>query len=140
MRQNHVVSLLQTGYTTVQAVYNIDDLEGSFSKRYTFKVLNDMNVKVGDICVVQTSGYSLVRIINVHDEPNINLDSEFDYKWVVDKVNLERYKNIITVEKEMLKQLNAIEAKKRRQEVLEGLKGLHSDELTKLKHDMGDIK
>lgn len=149
MRQNHVISILQTNMTTVQVVF-ADALrelgpmvgmpapwatdyspqafdprmpqqprmpqaptasrtpQGMQSTRmapetleyiarsarvYTYKALTEDNVKPGDKVILDSpsDGLTVAMVVEVHQSPRIDLDAQFDYKWIVGKVDLARY-------------------------------------------------
>jgi hypothetical protein len=146
MKQSHIVSLLQTGYATVEVSYDFPNgiltdntlcLPVNVGRFYTFKMLLNM-AEAGDLIAVphDKKGVTIVQVTKVHDTPQIDLDADYDYKWAVCKLDLSAYDKLITVEQKALGQLRIVEADKRRTEVLEGLKNVMGDGLTQLEYDV----
>lgn len=62
------------------------------ARAYTFKADGDLNLKVGDYAVVHANNrLTIVQISAVHAQPQLDPQAEFEYKWVVDKINLQRF-------------------------------------------------
>lgn len=94
----HLASLLQTDFTTVKVRFR----DGNNTRLYTYKVPNDLQVQVDDMLVVDAhySGVCIVDVKEVHERPQIDPDANFDYKWVVGKVDLESYRKRAEAEAE----------------------------------------
>lgn len=119
------IHLLQQNYTTVSAVYlneiEIEEIlslaEGEivsdYYKAYTFKANLDLQLKVGDFAVVHSrNALQVVQITQVDAQPNLDLNASFQYKWVVDKVNIQAFKQRMQEQKQfelLLKQLDYVE-------------------------------
>lgn len=110
MKQTHILSLLQSGFTTASVSYNLnykDDAGLNFreDKLYTFK--HNLNLQPGDLVVVPGAeaigGFVLCVVVEAHEEPEIDLDANFEYKWIVSKVEFEAWQDIMNGEKEALK-------------------------------------
>lgn len=91
MKHRHLIALLQEGYTTIQVVFN-DDVRGR-SKPYTYKAPLSAGVEVGDRVVVDSpsNGLVVVEVVGTDKAPRIDLDADFTYKWIVQKVELKAY-------------------------------------------------
>lgn len=132
MRQKQMLSLLQSGYTTIECTYasglGVDLGTLQNNKLYTFKT--NLELTPGDQVVVPgpADQFKVVTVVNVHDEPEIDLDADFDYKWVAAKVDLTNYVKIITMEKDALKQLTQLEKAKKRKEAQELFKEMYGTE------------
>ena len=87
MKFHHMISLLQTNYTTVKAQY-LNRL-GTQYKDYTYKVPLDAGVKVDDFVVVESSvtGYAVALVVKVDESPDINLDAPYQYSWIIKELN-----------------------------------------------------
>lgn len=137
MRQNHIVSMLQSGYTTVNVTYQLqaEFIEG-VTKSYTFKTF--LALIEGDIVVVPNDqkGFSLVKVIEVHKEPQIDLDATYDYKWIIDRVDFTTYDMVLTKEKESTEQLRKAQQYNKRKEVLEGLKNVYGEDVAQLEYNV----
>jgi hypothetical protein len=68
------------------------------NKTYTYKTTEDF--KVGDYAVVNTpnyqiqgehSGLTIAIVTEVHKVPNIDVDSNINYQWIVQKVDMSNY-------------------------------------------------
>lgn len=145
MRQSHILSMLQTGYTTIKVVYNIPkavvtdptcSLPKDVQKGYTFKTAID--VEVNDLVVVphDKNGLAICQVVEVHKEPELDLDAPYDYKWVIDKIDLTTYQHLLKAEQKGLEGLRKLEVQKRKADILEGLKGLHGDSLEALEYNV----
>jgi hypothetical protein len=82
----NLVALLQEGYTTITARF------GTSAKDYTYRAPLSMALAVGDKVVVDApSGLSVVTVSAVHEAPEIDVNSPFNIKWVVSKVDMTTY-------------------------------------------------
>ena len=79
----------------------------------------------------------VVRVVTVHEEPQLNLDADFDYSWTVSKVDTIDYVNILAQEEKAGKQLLSLEAQKRKTEVLDGLKGAFGEDIQGIDFKVG---
>lgn len=127
MKNNHIIALLQTDYTTVQVVFP-DGL--SQKKLYTYKVPTAWNVQVEDTLVVDTprNGLCLVSVVAVHTEANINTDVEWTYKWAVSRVDLAEYQDRLQREETANKLLLEIARIKAREQVVKDLEMFIGDD------------
>lgn len=140
---NHLVSLLQEGYTTVAVAFSADrsapvqPQDGSIrapwaqdrayppnagEKLYTYKC-QFKDVKVGDLVIVPPSSEgklpSIATVREVHSEPQLNFESGVEYKWLVGIVDTQAYADIIEKEKKMMSVLREAEKQKQRKELLD---------------------
>lgn len=123
-KANHMMCLLQKDYITVAATYNETASPlSSYSKAYTFKATASMNLAVGDTCVVEAPNgeFKLVTITAIHETPQIDLEADFAYKWLVQKVDTTGYEANKKREQEFTDTLVALEKEKQRQQVLEDM-------------------
>lgn len=132
MNQKHLLALLQSGYTTIEVLFNdsIRDNLGSGStksKPYTYKARLDDNIQVGDRVIVDSpsKGMTVVEVIAVHKTAKIDLDAPFTYKWIVQKVDRTRYDETVAKEEEFLETMMEVE----RVHQLEVLLGKFKDHL-----------
>lgn len=133
MKQNHILSLLQENYTTVAVTFavEIEKYLPGVNKLYTYKT--NVDLKENDMVVVPSpDGFRVVRIIEVHDSPEIDTDASFDYKWVVDKVDMEGYEEILKAEEIAAKELRNVQANAVRRQAKELLKETIGTDLPKL--------
>lgn len=135
MRQNHIISLLQTGYTTIQVVYDLSANPINI-RAYTFKTVLDL--EEGDLVVVPHSSgdMKIVRVVAVHAEPKIDLEADFDYAWTICKVDTSEYEKILEAESQAKTQLVKLEQQKLRAHALEGLQSLYGDDVKAIEMNM----
>lgn len=78
-------------------------LQDSSNRQYTYKVPNEQNsIQIGDLAVVETtSGFKVVTIKAIHDEPAIDYSAPYEYSWIVGAVNLDSYLTIRREEKRL---------------------------------------
>jgi len=133
MKTRHIISLLQDNYTTVKVEFNTNA-----ALTYTYKVLKSDNYKVGDTAIVETAAVppklKIVHIIEVHDVPMIDTDANFDYKWLVQKIDRTQYDTIVENEGKFLLAMQEVERTKKKAEIKDHFIGLLGDdtEATKL--------
>ena len=74
--------------------------------RYTHKTLLD--IKEEDFLVVDTpsKGLQVVQVRKVLTPLEVDLEVKFEYKWVVQKLDLEHYNKVETMEKEVRRAVN----------------------------------
>ena len=145
MKQKHMLSLMQDNYTTVQVLINPKkNPDGTFApgsmepmqaagaapyaqpsmhqpmpteKTYTFKVLLTDNIKVDDYVVVFTTrGLKTGLVTQVDNTPKIDLDADYDYKWIVQKLDIAPYMETLQKEADFNLALVEIERQKKREE------------------------
>jgi hypothetical protein len=124
MKQQHVISLLQANYTTV-IVNFLFNRDGTPTKRetatkYTYKVSNKVLLEPDDYCVViAPSGIpQIVRVVSVDAKPKLDLDADFSYKWIVQKVDMTAYNEQLAAEESFREVLNDIERENQREILL----------------------
>lgn len=107
MRQNHIISLSQKGFSTVAIVF---EMTNEPKKAWTYKAPNSLELTVGDLVVVQANtSFKVGKVAEVHAEPQIDTDSDIDYKWVIDKVDLTLFNKIQENEEAFLAQLKKMQ-------------------------------
>ncbi len=109
VKPQHLLSLLQTDFTTIQVRFNADDMPGDIAlgaartnrgsgvttmpepKLYTYKIRG--KVAPGDTVVVESpfSGLTCVTVVSVDETPRLDLTASFTYKWVVQRVDKTEY-------------------------------------------------
>lgn len=119
------IHLLQQNYTTVSAVY-LNDMEieeilslaqgeiiSDYYREYTFKANLDLQLEVGDFAIVHSRNtLQVVQITKIDVQPNLDFNASFQYKWVIDKVNIQAFKQRMQEQKQLemlLKQLDYVE-------------------------------
>lgn len=96
-----------------------------------FKTL-DANLKVDDMVVVKTStrhGYTVAKVIEIGFR--VNFDSPQDYDWIVGKVDLTSFEEMVKQEKVVIERIGDAEENRKRAELSAAL-GLAEINLTDL--------
>lgn len=120
MNHRHLITLLQENYTTVSVVFTGAETDSEDLKRYTYKLPLGDYYEPGDFAVVMTpSGLKLVQIVEIHVKPRIDLQAEYTYKWIVQKVDMSEYNARVEKEEAFLDILTDIERTHQRNILLE---------------------
>lgn len=108
------ILLLTEGYTTVCVKFKETDV-----KTYTYKVMKSDNVVAGDSVVVNSpsQGLVVVTVVEAHVEPRIDINANFKYQWIVQKVDTTNYKKRSDLEERLAQSLLEIERQKQRQQL-----------------------
>lgn len=148
MKNRHLFSLLDTSYTTIGVRFQNQsypapppmsrDSEGSlrtkhapssqhdsFTDGYTYKVPKDWDVREGNLVVVEsglTGALELASVVRVDLTPNIDVDADFDYKWVVQLVDLADYSVRVQKEADFNKSMLEVERVKQRESLLDSFR------------------
>lgn len=147
MKNKHMLSLLQSGYTTVHVAFDQmakpvakappmptaggrpwQDGPGHFAEpdwpkraplsTYAYKT-RDLNTKPGDKVVVERGGVlSIAEVVSVDPVPRIDVDAEFDYKWIVQRINLAAYHAEQEAEVQFADMLQNVERERQREELV----------------------
>lgn len=85
--ERNIAAIMREDAKTVEVNFG-----GNSSKIYTY--VTDLDVAVGDHAIVEcgNDGLKVVQIMGVHDDLNIEPNSDIEYKWLVAKFDLEHYK------------------------------------------------
>lgn len=121
MKSRHLISLLQTGYTTVEVVFQNDSnrVVPSTGRHYVYKT-KKLDIQVDQTVVVRVSGkYALAQVVAVHDVPRIDVDADFDYKWIVQVVDPTEYNTTREAENTFKATLQEVEKLKQRDQLIE---------------------
>jgi hypothetical protein len=106
MNANYLISILQDSYTTISVKF-----ENNNCSIYTYKCPLSEDVRVGDFVIVPPSCvknyYNTGQIVEVHEAPRIHQGIE--YKWIVQRIDDSRYKQLLEVEDDAKKLLETIE-------------------------------
>lgn len=95
MNKHYILSLFDPSVRTVSASFH------GGSRSYTYKTTLDF--EVGDLALVETpdNGVQAVTIRKVHVTPEIDADSNIDYKWIISKVDLAPYRALVDRDTEL---------------------------------------
>jgi hypothetical protein len=126
MDNSNIVFLINDDIRAVKAIYD----EGGSAD--TFKTM-DPSVKVGDILVVESSTRHKVTTVKVVEvEVDINFDSNVAVKWVVAKVNMDAFADILVMENDAIAAVNSAERKRKKDALRASLFADHQDKLKTL--------
>ena len=116
MKQHHILALLQNGYTTIQVQFELG------GRLYTYKARG--TIAVGDIVVVDTPsrGLSTAQVVVVHPSPRIDIDSNIQYKWIVQVVDRTEYDRVAAQEQQFLDTMIEIEKVRQRDALMQSFK------------------
>lgn len=116
INKKQALHLFQEGYTT--AIFGYANGNIHPDNIFTFKVLLEDNFAENDSAIVDTSsGLKLLKCLEVHDKPKIDLYANHDYKWVIQKVNFERYNKLVEAEEKFSDVLQDMEKIKVQDEI-----------------------
>jgi len=113
MKADKLVSLIQAtqGVRTVKVKFS------NGGSAYTYKTLE--SYRPGDFVVVEArEAYSVAKVIEMDEVADINPESDFDLKWVVQSVDTTRIDAIKEEEQTLSRQIVMTEAKRRIEAVL----------------------
>ena len=97
-------------------------------KSYVCKVLREDGYKPGDVAVVNSPrGLTLVMVVQVDEHPQIDVDADFDYKWLVQRVDMTRYNRQLEAEKNFQAVLLEIERRKHTNRIKSELLEMYGD-------------
>lgn len=135
---NHLVSLLQEGYTTIGVIFAAaqqQDLaqypepapwqagvpQMPRAQVYTYKC--HFECVPGDLVILPPSSEgklpSIGTVVRVDEEPELNFEAGIEYKWAVGRVDMKAYTDILAREKDLIKMLRDSEKRVQRQKLLE---------------------
>lgn len=89
MNVNALSSILMENCKTVAVSFGKDE-----SRTYTYKTTEDF--EVGDFAVVKPNNtLKVVKVVKVHEIPELDVNSNMDYDWIVQRIDLESYENLV---------------------------------------------
>lgn len=131
---NQELHYLQKDFITVGAIFvdeiDINDVLNDITSAdvhhqgfcYTFKAEIDSNFAVGDYAVVHARDeLKIVKIVQVHQTPKIDIHAKFEYKWVIQKIDFRAFKARHQEQQRIETLLNALEVAERKQALAERL-------------------
>ena len=100
---HYLITLLQEGYTTIQAQFLTS------TKEYTYKAPLDMNIGVNDMVIVPANGdFKMVQVSGVDAGPALDIRTPYAIRWVVCKVDFDRYEQQVKAEEDAVAWLTSI--------------------------------
>jgi uncharacterized protein (DUF2344 family) len=89
--------------------------------KYVFKTL-DPDIAVDDYIVVPTETRHLMTVVKVAEvDVDLDLESSQEIKWVVGKINVEAYEELLKQEQQAIKKIKSAVMRKKRSELAEDL-------------------
>ncbi len=130
MNLTAAIMLVNKEVRPVRVVYDPDVPKHNDPNRL-FKTL-DPNLKVDDFVVVRTAtrhGFTVAKVSEVGFR--VNFDSPQDYDWIVAKVDVDQYKQMVAQENQVVERIGNAEENRKRAELAQSL-GLQEIDLTDL--------
>lgn len=121
MKTKFLMAMLTENLKTVAVQFK--DYEGEATGgHYTYKT--DLELTVGDEVIVKSpsTGFTVAVVSEVHNFAELDETAEYEYKWVVQKVDAEGYKARLEEEDKVAKELAVIQGKAKRSKVIANLK------------------
>lgn len=113
---NHLITMLQKGYTTVHVEFRAGE------QKYTYKAPTTMNLVVGDKVVVEArKELKIATVAVVDEEPKIDIKAPYALGWVAQKIDLTAYNDQVRREDEAVALLQKGERAKAQKEAMEAL-------------------
>lgn len=118
--KNYPVHLLQEKFITVGAVFENDLTVEHLLKSeiplenhqfaYTFKAEADIDLKVGDFALVHANEEAkIVRVVEIHNTPQLDSQAKFKYKWIIQKLDFSAYRKRLEEEQLISALLNRLD-------------------------------
>lgn len=132
----HQEELLLNDYYTIGIQFSTEPT----SKAYTYKVDKSMTLEVEDFVVVLADGeYKIVRVAEVHEDSQIDFNNNYEYKYIIDKVDFTTYRKLQERSKTIAKTLAEAARRKLKGEMLESLTNdANEEEIKKLTESCGN--
>jgi hypothetical protein len=142
VKNKHIFSLLDRTFTTVVVAFAGAAVEGKSPVRlnerdgrvmvnhwadgasaqgYTYKAPLAWNVVAGDKVIVDSprgAGLTIATVLSVDVLPNIDVDADFDYKWLVQKVDLTEHEALVERERAFGETMLEVERTKQRESLV----------------------
>lgn len=127
---NTIASLMIDNLKSVKVKFFKDS-----EKLYTYKTLLT-DLEVDDFVVVSNNNYyKVVQVVEIDDIPDLNIDSNIEYKWIVQKVDAEQYNELIQMEYDISVELKRLQQKSivsKAKDLLAETLGIDKEDLDKL--------
>jgi hypothetical protein len=137
VQNKHLYTLLDTTFTTIAVAFKQRasttkpplkmekgelSINDAFEPAQTFiyKVRKDEGIKVDDAVVVESpqNGLMIVRVVAVHDAPQIDLDAPFEYKWIIQKIDRTAHDEQVDKERRFNDMMLEVERTRQREATL----------------------
>jgi len=137
MKQKHLFALLDQSYVTISVEFDRtartekrdmvrpnEERLAERHQRYTYKAPKDAGIAVDDAVVVESpsNGLCIVRVVEVHQTPQIDLDAPFEYKWIVQKVDRTGYDERVARERKFADMMLEVERTRQREQLMNDMR------------------
>jgi hypothetical protein len=122
MQANHVLALMNREIITIVVTFDLDrnTQVGKKPKEYTYLALRTDNIEVGDTVLVHNSEeYKTCTVQEVHNEVLIEATPIRRYKFIVQKINIQRYWDIVRTQENAEQKFQRIEATSKAKKIME---------------------
>lgn len=127
---NTIASLMINELKSVKVKFSINS-----DKIYTYKTLLT-DLEVDDFAIIKNHDtYKVVQVVEIDDIPDLNIDSNIEYKWIVQKVDDERYNELVQMENDISIELKRLQQKSivsKAKDLLAETLGIDMEDLDKL--------
>lgn len=117
MNYSTAVILINPQIRAMKTIYQPETEGAKSQQRYTFKTI-DKDLKVGDLVLVPSDtrfGFTVNQIVDADVE--VDFDSHTQMKWIVGKVDIVAYDDILKMEEAAISLIKTGELRKRREEI-----------------------
>lgn len=110
MNNANMISLLQKDFYTIGVKFD-------GAQVYTYKVPNKVKLEVGDYVVTKSpaAGFGIAKVVRVDVVAQIDPHANYEYKWIVQKVERDAYDAQVKLESELKKELLQVETAHQRE-------------------------
>lgn len=113
MKTQNIAALLMESCKTIGVRF-----KGEQDKIYTYKTTEDFNVD--DYAIVFARGqFKTVKVMEVHKVPMLDMGSNLNYQWVVQKIDTTKYDELNALEAEFQEHLLELEQRAVRANAME---------------------
>lgn len=116
MQHKNLITLLQKDFYTIGVKF------AETPQIYTYKVPNAVVLEKDNYVVTPSAGvkgFGVAKVVRIDDVPQIDLDAQWEYKWIVQKVDNGPYEAQIKAEEEIKKELSQVEMAHQRHTLVE---------------------
>lgn len=128
MKTHNIAALLMESCKTVSVTFEVN-LKNSTA--YVYKTVLDL--EFGDSVVVNVSGkLKIATVTEIHKVPRLDMDSQLEYKWIIQKVDTTKYDELLKLESEFQDTLMEIVQQDLREKAIDMLRVKLGSENTNL--------
>ena len=127
----HLIALLQKGYTTITVAFGGGSMGSS---HYTYKAPSNLastlakdDMVVVPVCQGGSNNFKVAYVVEVHAEPQIDINKPLALAWIVQKVDCTAYDDQTAREAEAIKSVEVAQRRQAQEEALATLLGTTED-------------